>query len=232
MLGSMPRTSTVRAPMTALLLVAALAGCGTASEPSPPTGIDELTVPTPSADPDDFVEVVDNPWLPLPAGSTWTYQVVGAAGAAELLVTTATGPVVSGVPTTARTTHEGGEVTTDWYAQDDEGNVWWFGRDGEWEAGVDGAEAGLAMSAHPRVGDGYRTAYAPGVAEDVATVEALDGSATVPAGTFEDLLVVETTSVLDPQAERTVYVAEGLGPVEEDGLGRTVRLSDASLATD
>ena len=48
-----------------VLLVALLAfGCGTASEPSPPSGVDELTIPTPSVDPGDFVERIDNPWLP------------------------------------------------------------------------------------------------------------------------------------------------------------------------
>jgi len=218
---------TVRALLTALALVLALSGCGTASDPSPPTGIDELTIPTPSADPDDFVDVVDNPWFPLLPGSTWTYQVIRSTGAADLVVTVAPGPVVGGVSTTARVSREDGVVTTDWYAQDNDGNVWWFGRDGVWRAGTDGAEAGLAMAAHPRIGDGYRTAYLPGTVEDVATVRATDASVTVPAGSFDGLLVVETTSALDPQDERTVYVAEGLGPVEETSLGRTARLSDA-----
>lgn len=225
MLGSM----TVRALLTVLGLVAALTSCGTASEPSPPTGIDELTIPTPSPEPDDFVDVVDNPWFPLPPGSTWRYQVIGATDATELLVTVAPGPVVAGVTTTARVSREDGVVTTDWFAQDADGNVWWFGRDGEWQAGTAGAEAGLAMPADPRVGDGYRTAYAPGTVEDVATVRAVDASATVPAGTFEGLLVLDTTSAPDTQRERTVYVAEGLGPVEETTLGRTARLREASL---
>jgi hypothetical protein len=216
---------TVRALLALLALVVALAGCGTASEPSPPTGIDELTIPTPSPDPADFVEGVDNPWFPLAPGSTWRYQVIGAVGATDQLVTVAPGPVVAGVATTARVSRQDGVVTRDWYAQDTDGNVWWFGREGEWQAGTDGAEAGLAMPAHPRVGDGYRTAYAPGTNEDVATVTALDAEVTVPAGTFDGLLVVETTSALDPQARRTSYVAAGIGPVEEDGPGRTARLS-------
>lgn len=221
---------TVRALLTVLVLVVAVTGCGTASEPSPPTGIDELTIPTPSPDPADFVEVVDNPWFPLPPGSTWTYQVIGGVDSSDRLVTVAPGPVVGGVATTARVSREDGVVTTDWYAQDADGNVWWFGRDGQWQAGTDGAEAGLAMPAHPRVGDGYRTAYAAGTVEDVATVLAVDAGATVPAGTFEDLVEIETTSALDPQGARTLYVAEGLGPVEEQSLGRTARLSDATLA--
>lgn len=230
MLGSMPSPGTARALLAALALALAVTGCGTASDPSPPTGIDELTVPTPSPDPEDFVDTVDNPWFPLLRGSTWTYQVIAAIDASERLVTVAPGPVVAGVATTARVSRQDGLVTTDWYAQDTDGNVWWFGRDGEWQAGVDGAQAGLVMPAHPRVGDGFRTAYAPGTVEDVATVRALDGEATVPAGTFSGLLVIETTSALDPQRTRTLHVAEGLGPVEEDDLGRTARLSDATVS--
>src|SRR5262245_36137743 len=50
------------------------------------------------------------------------------------------------------------EDTMDWYAQDDEGNVWYFGEEtveydtegnpdpaGSWEAGVDGALPGIVM---------------------------------------------------------------------------------------
>lgn len=219
MLGSM----TVRA-LPVVALVTLLAGCGTASDPSPPTGVDQLVVPTPSPDPDDFVAGVDNAWLPLPTGRTWTYGVVDVDGAHRVRVTVAPGPEVDGVATTARVSTERGEETTDWYAQDDDGNVWWFGRDGEWEAGVDGAQAGLAMPAHPRVGDGFRTAYQPGVVEDVVTVTALDGSATVPAGSYDDLLVTRSVSALEPGGSRTSSWARGVGLVDEEQPGRTTRL--------
>ncbi|MGA8257268.1 MAG: hypothetical protein WB767_11915 [Nocardioides sp.] len=115
------------------LVVGGSAGCSSFSDPSPPTGVDLLTIPTPSPKADDFVDVVDNPWFaldPVP------------------------GPEVLGIATTARTE---GDVT-DYFAQDTRGNVWWFGRADVWLAGADGAEAGLMMAANPRVGDGYRTA--------------------------------------------------------------------------
>jgi hypothetical protein len=54
------------------------------------------------------------------------------------------------------------EDTFDWYAQDQDGNVWYLGEDtkelqggqvvsteGSWEAGVNGAEAGIIMWADP-----------------------------------------------------------------------------------
>lgn len=227
MLGSM----TMRGPVAAVLaivLAAALAGCGTASAPSPPTGVDELVVPTPSPDPEDFVAGVDNAWFPLPPGRTWTYEVVDSGGAHRLRVSVAAGPVVAGVDTTARVSAEVGTVATDWFAQDDDGNVWWFGRKGEWRAGSDGARAGLVMPERPRAGDGFRTAYAPDVVEDVATVMALDGSATVPAGAYADLLVTRVVSALEPGTWRTDHWARGVGLVEQAQPGRTVRLVSAT----
>ena len=59
------------------------------------------------------------------------------------------------------------EDTFDWYAQDAFGNLWYLGEDtkeyengkvasteGSWEAGVDGAQAGIILPADPTVGHG------------------------------------------------------------------------------
>lgn len=229
MLGSM----TVRGPrrvLAALSVVLSgavlLAGCGTASAPSPPSGVDGLTVPTPSPRAVDFVANVDNPWSPLPVGRTWRYDVVDVRGEHPLTVTAEPGPVVDGVRTTARVSVEQGSRTTDLYAQDRRGNVWWLGSSGErgaWRAGVDGARAGLAMPARPRVGDGFRAAYLPGVVEDVVTVLALDAAVTLPVGSYADLLLTETASPLTA-GPRQAYYARGTGLVEEDATGRTLRL--------
>lgn len=195
--------------LVALGLLVLLTACGTASDPSPPTGVDQLVVPTPSPDPDDFVADVDNPWFPLQPGTTWTYDVADGDGSSSLTVTVEPGPEIGGVATTARI-----GATTDWYAQDEDGNVWWFGREGAWQAEENGAEAGLAMPADPRVGDGYRTAYAEGVAEDRATVESVDG----------DELVVEVRSDLEPGATTTLTYERGTGPVELERIGSGYRV--------
>jgi hypothetical protein len=217
----------VRGLLLLLAVLITLTGCGSASVSSPPSGVDELTIPTPSPDPADFVAGVDNPWFPLEPGSTSTYDVSDARGNHTLTVTTAPGPEIAGVATTARVSSEPGNTVTDWFAQDTDGNVWWFGREGEWRAGENGAEAGVAMLARPRVGDGYRQAYAAGVVEGTAKIVALDDSTTVPAGTYDDLLLTEQRSALAAGTTRDLSYARGVGLVEEDvvaGDYRTVRL--------
>jgi hypothetical protein len=166
--------------VVALLL--SLSGCAdSVSEIYHETGIDELEIPTPSPDPDDFVTEVDNPWFPLAQGSTWTYsdEAVGEPGETTVTVVPSN-LVLAGVQVTSVqtvTSSHGGyapRLSTDYYAQDRDGNVWWFGRQGVWDVEDDGAEAGLAMPAEPRVGDGWRLALLDGVVEDRATVESLD----------------------------------------------------------
>lgn len=181
-------------PATLITVLAPLltAGCSTGSDPSPSTGIDELVIPTPSPDPTDFVATIDNPWFVLDEAS-----YVDDDGA-TLQQVVAPGPVVGGVATTAVTLAD----VTDLYAQDDRGNVWWWGREGEWTAGTGGAEAGLAMPAAPRVGDGWRRAEVVG--EDLRA-EVLEVDA--------DAVVLEMTT--DGQQTRTTYTRdEGLDLVE------------------
>jgi len=111
------------------------------------------------------------------------------------------------------------EKTMDWYAQDKQGNVWYFGEfsqeyengvpintHGSWEAGVDGAEPGIIMLANPRPSVQYRQEYYKGEAEDMARVLRTDAAITVPYGTFDDVLVTREWTPLEPGfAERKFY---------------------------
>ena len=213
MLGSMSTSGPVRVTVLTLLALL-LTACGTASAPSPPAGVDELVVPTPSPDPDDYVADVDNPWFTLRPGAESSWEVVDDRGRHRVDVTVERAAAIGGVPVTARTTTgDSGEVV-DYYAQDVDGNVWWLGREGEWVAGTDGAEAGLAMPATPRVGDGYRSAYAEGVVEDRVTVISLE----------DDALVTEVRSDLEPGAVTTLTYQRGTGPVRLERVGTDYRV--------
>lgn len=192
-----------------------LAGCGSASAPSPPTGVDGLVIPTRDPRPADFVARIDNPWLPLAVGSRWEYADL-ATGAAALTLTVEAGPSVDGVATTALVrTSADGTVARDLYAQDRAGNVWWFGREGRWRAGEGDAEAGLAMPAAPRFGDGFRTGSAPGLSE-VATVAAVGEEITVPLATYHRTV---TLDLEDATGTRTEIFARGVGLVRTDEAG-------------
>lgn len=212
----------VAASCVGLACSVGLAGCGSASEPSPPSGIDELVIPTPSLDPADFVADIDNPWLPLAPGNEWHYTATATGDVDTITVTVLDetreiqGVTATVVQEVARDrSGEVVEATVDWFAQDADGNVWHLGEEDVWQAGVDGAEAGLAMPARPRVGDGYRTGYLEGEAEDRAEVVDLDGSASVPYGDLTGLVEIENSTPLEPGVlERKVY-ARDIGLVRD-----------------
>lgn len=234
----------VIAPLAAGLMVAT--GCGVGEPRSiDPAGVDGLEIPTASPDPADFVRDIDNPYLPLTPGNVWRYEVTEGGEVTETIevrVTTETREVAGVVTTVVHdvVTDASGEViedTYDWYAQDAMGNVWYFGEDttayddgvsstdGSWEAGVDGARAGLVMAARPRVGDGYQQEFREGVAEDRAEVLSLDET----RGEWTGLVETLDTTPLEPGLEEHKFYAEGLGLVLEEGETETVTLVGSDL---
>jgi hypothetical protein len=185
-------------------------------------------------DPAQFTTRIDNPYWPMAPGTQWIYRERGENGRTQrvtVTVTDRTKTVATGVR--AQVVHDvvtqGGAVvenTWDWYAQDRAGNVWYLGedtaeyeggdvatREGSWEAGVDGAQAGIIMPAHPRVGMRYRQEHYAGKAEDRAAVVKLDGRAVVPAGRFSGVLVTKDWNPLKPGPFEHKYYARNVGPV-------------------
>ena len=223
--------------VTAALLSAPLAACG-GSDKSSSGGAATNTFPQsnePSTlNPSDFTTQIDNRYFPLPVGAKWHIRVTDQEGAAQQEVITATKEtrkMADGV--TARVVHdvvsEDGkpvEITDDWYAQDSDGNVWYFGEDtaevkpngrrdrsGSFEAGANGADAGIAMLAHPTVGQTYREEYYAGHAEDRSRVLALDQQAEVPFGHFGNVLLTEDYSPIEPDVLELKMYAPGIGQV-------------------
>jgi hypothetical protein len=191
----------------------------------------------PPIDPSNFVTTVDNPYFPLVPGARWVYAGTTDAGKEriEVEVTDRTKEVL-GVPTIVvhdRAFVDGvlEEDTNDLYAQDRQGNVWYFGEDtheyqggkavsskGSWEAGVDGAKPGIAMQATPRPGATYRQEYYRGAAEDMGTVLAVDASGTVPYGKFSGAVLTKDFSPLEPKLVEHKWYAPGVGLVLEKTL--------------
>ena len=179
-----PMLRALRTLALSVPLCIAVSGCAGIGQPAPydSAGINGLVVPTPSPDPADFVEVVDNPWLALEPGATWTYDVVDSGrtiGRIDAEVIEA-GEQVAGLDVTAvRTTTEidGASVSSNrFYAQDVAGNVWLVGVDSgtgaqSWRAGEAGNQAGLAMPADPRLGDGWLMYEVPGLPRARTTIE-------------------------------------------------------------
>lgn len=202
----------------------------------------------PQIDPADFVEVIDNPYLPLTPGTTLVYEGTsdGERETTEVTTTDRTREIMGVTTTVVRdrvfVAGELAEDTFDWFAQDRHGNVWYFGeatRDfengkfvgtgGSWEAGVDGAQPGIVMLADPQVGDSYRQEFYAGEAEDTAQVWALDQSVSVPNGSFDGVLVTEDRNPLEPKLLEHKFYAPGIGVVLErliEGGREVLRLVD------
>ncbi len=192
----------------------------------------------PPIDPALFVDpaqigtsVTANPYFPLVRGRTRIYQ--GGTEHVEVTVTSDT-KVIQGVTCAVvrDVVMDNGEViedTKDWFAQDVDGNVWYFGEvvqdfeggelvsmDGSWTAGVDGAKAGRIMKAAPAVGDVYRQEFALGDAEDLAEVLSLTASETVPAASCNgNCLMTKDFTPIEPDSFEHKYYAPGVGLILE-----------------
>src|SRR5215212_10251193 len=146
--------------MGAALALVVVAGCGAPSGGGEAKGRTEKAQKAyePRIESADFTSRIDNKYFPLKPGTTFVYkgEFHGTAERDVMAVTDDTKRVmgVECLVASDRVT-EGGELveqTYDWYAQDKEGNVWYFGEDvteykngkvtgheGSWEPGVDGA---------------------------------------------------------------------------------------------
>ena len=248
-------------PLSALLMISMLAGAGCAqgdnpgaSQASPRSAKTVVPGPSyrPAIDPEDFVEGVDNPYFPLRPGARLVYEGV-SEGDREVDRVTVTDQTKEIMGVTATVVHDqvftDGELTEDtfdWYAQDRAGNVWYFGENtkeleggkvtstkGSWEAGVDGAQPGILMLGRPQVGDAYRQEYFKGEAEDLGRVKSLDGSVSVPYGSFDDVLVTEDSTPLEPKILENKFYAPGVGVVMEElvkGGHEVLKLVDVKAA--
>ena len=186
-------------------------------------------------DPASFIDRVDNPYFPLVPGTTKVYEG-GSDGEHEVVTVEVTrktkrilGVTCVVVKDTVEVDGELKEATLDWYAQDVDGNVWYFGertaeyehgtvatREGSWEAGVDGALPGVIMPADPTVGLAYTQEHFAGQAEDKGKVVEVGEHVDVPYGAFDDVIVTEDWTPLEPKVREHKSYAPGVGVVFEE----------------
>jgi hypothetical protein len=184
---------------------------------------------------------IDNTYLPMIVGRVLTYEADTEDGietiTTEVLDET---QVVNGVLCRVfndKVTLDGllMEDTNDWFAQDDDGNVWYMGEevtnyeyddddnllgtndDGSWEAGVDGALPGIVMWADPQAGVSYYQEYWEDEAEDMGFVVALGVDVELADGTdYPNCLQVLDWNPLDPAGPEYKYYAPVVGLVKEE----------------
>lgn len=128
--------------------------------------------------------------------------------------------------------HELVEVSRNFFALCDPTNsVFYFGEDvdnyenevvvnhdGSWRAGVDGARPGIMMPGTVLLGARYFQEVAPEVALDRAKVLSLSEVVETPAQTFEDVLLTEETTPLEPNAKEYKFYAPGVGLIQDGTL--------------
>ncbi|HEY3528268.1 MAG TPA: hypothetical protein VGK78_03895 [Nocardioides sp.] len=220
--------------LASLLSTAVLSGCGASPQPVGPAGVDGLTIPTPNPHPEDFAGHAENVWFPLEPGTQWTYRQYLPTGFRTVVATVLPRQRrIAGIATTAirwQYRVHGADRTAmiRWYAVDTAGNVWWFGQrvapreprldllaPRSWQAGVDGAEAGLVLTATPRLGDGYLNAAEPGVVERRSTVDSVSSTVVTAEHTFRHTVVTRDLSTLAPLHVVQTFYARGLGMVAQ-----------------
>jgi hypothetical protein len=204
-------------------------GSGSGSKTDLPHGSEPVNL-----DAQKFTTRIDNPYWPMVPGTRWTYLETDQEGAeqrVDVTVTDQTKKIANGV--TARvvrdTVTEDGRIiedTFDWYAQDEDGTIWYLGEDtaefengklktkgGSFEAGVDGAQPGIIMPANPMDGMRYRQEYYKGEAEDNGEILSTDEMVETPYGKFDHALLTKDTTPLEPNVLEYKLYARDVGPV-------------------
>jgi hypothetical protein len=195
--------------------------------------------------------VIDNKWVPMKPGTRWIYQGTSQEDDGKIvshrIVVTVTDltKMIGGVRTVVsydldNKDRELVEAELAFYAQDDEGNVWQFGEypeeyeDGKfirapaWVHGLKGARAGIMMPADPRVGgNAFAEGWGPAVGwKDRGIVYQTGQKVSVPAGTFDNVLVIKEGAAGEKDAEQLKYYAPGIGNIRTGWLGVGVKMTE------
>jgi hypothetical protein len=226
------RRPAMRSPVIAALGAAMVLAVGVLGPGGMASGVSSAGA---EPDPADFTSPVPNPYFPIEPGTVSTYRGrEGKDRLSERLTITDHTKVIQGITTTVvhDVVYANGllaEKTTDWYANDNDGNVWYFGeatatydehgnvitKEGSWEAGVDGAVAGTIMPADPMPTDAYRQELYRGHAEDQAWIVQNGARVDVAYGKLDRVVRSVEWTRLEPGVVSKKFYAPGLGIVRE-----------------
>jgi hypothetical protein len=240
----------IRRPVSvvALLGVTVAAGCGSGGDAKPAKSGGQTTAPAatvpatstynPKIDPAKLDAHITNPYFVLTPGTTVLMKGL-KDGVPQIHTThitrrtrTIMGVECQVVKDVVTSNGKTVEIAYDWYAQDDKGNVWYFGEStsdyengvvtstkGSWEAGVDNAKPGIVMPAHPKPGPTFYQEYRPGIAEDKGQVLKARQTVRTRAGTFRNAVVIRDTNPLDPTLVQHKWYVPGVGVVKSIRTG-------------
>jgi hypothetical protein len=195
---------------------------------------------------------IDNKWFPLQPGMQLIYEGFTREENTRVphrVVQTVTDltKVVHGIRTVVvwDVDYKSGELQESeivFFAQDKDGNVWQLGElveiyeDGEfvgghtWIAGLEGASAGIMMKADPQPGTPtYSQGYAPPPINwsDRAKVDQVGQKTCVPAGCYNDVLVIAESSTKEgPDALQLKYYAPSVGYIRVGWKGKREKLRE------
>ncbi len=247
----------MRCVLVLLPLVLGLVGCvrksddiessvETALPGNPPattttTAPDPAPTEAPAPAPPLFIESGDHPLFPLTPGLFRVYEgdSEGRHRRDDVTVLRAR-ETIDGVACTAVYQEvyldgELAEVTTEWFALDESGNLWKFGEhtferddaglfvmeDDSWRVGDNGAEPWIYLGASPQIGDVFFGES--GAVSDVFIVRSLSVAIVVPAGVFQlGAELVENPD--DPDDTDIIIYAPSVGLVSEQSVDGRIDL--------
>ena len=230
---ALPRTTALRLGTALLTILCAAPLAAQTGEPV-----------LPAFDAANFAAPKDNPYFPLVAGVSHTLLGARADDPSVIehgvLTVQGAGPEILGVATTTLLDEafEDGvlvERTFDYYAADNQGNIWYFGEDvtnfryddagkltgtddhSAWRAGVNGALPGISVSGDLTVGLTLFQEHAPAdEAMDYSEILAVDLEITGPAGTFRNVMKTYEASTVEADLREYKYYAPGVGMIRAD----------------
>jgi len=235
--------------------------CG-AKSTAEPASTPQPTAGSPAEEPkfEDFQagnfgqsSVIDNEWYPFQPGTKWTYEGYTTNNnqkirhRLEFTITDLT-KEIQGVRTAVAWIEDfrGGELVEKeiaFYAQDNDGNVWYLGEhpeeyeDGEfvkaptWIVGYADAKAGIKMWADPKPGiPSYYQGWGPAVDwSDYAQVDQVGQETCSPVDCYTDVLVLAESSLGETDVYQIKYYARGTGEVRVGWRGPSATAEELEL---